>query len=452
MNKVMHINKKVLIYVVGFTLLFLLINLNQVFASDYDSVHYINKCMKITEPGKYIINESLSVDPKEKICLEINASNVEIDGRMNKIFGFFELGSKAILISGNNTNILSDIKIKNLIIDGGYAGIKLKYTKNIQIEAVFFKNPLEGLIIEDSSKVFLRNSRINAKQRALIGTDSISLEIQNNIFSSEYSHCIDLKESYYPLIRENKFLYCKGSAIRLEKIAWLNVYENSIKNSGKGIEVINSSSPVIELNYVENSTQHSISILHSSNAKINNNNLNISQVGVFAQYSQQIFANSNTINEVDVGFLIDHCLNVTIKNSKVNNMSKNLFLVKQSRDLLLDYGNIKGSKSLIEDSNVSVSLKQELIENNIIYKDNATVTFLVINESKVIKTENIDTLLVDKENISIQPKKTEKESLLEKISVKHAVILMIVILILVLIYSEIKLLNEKQYRRKRKRK
>ena len=422
--------------------------------SQYDSrTQHLTNCTKIDKPGVYILSNSLTVDPREKICLEVNSSNVLIDGKMNRIYGFFEKGEKAILIGGNSTNILKNITLANVIIEGGYSGIKIKKAQDVSIISVYIKKPLEGVFIEDSSNILIENSRIDAEQRDVVSSNSVKLELKNNCFDSAYSHCVDITDNYYFLAENNSFLKCEGAGVQLDKTLWPKIIRNNIQNSMIGIEAINCSQPTVSNNFIKNSTQQALSIKFAKKGVLSQNKISQSQVGVFCQGCNITkFEDLSLFNSV-VGFVIRNSSNISIVSPLIENISQNFLLIKGSNKILVDYSNIKKSESLIEDSQVQILIEKEMLKNNTIYNEKSSIIYEIQNGSQVITTENIKPLIENKGNITIKTPIKEEKSILEKISIKHIIISIIIALILVLIYSEIKLLtspNKKRRRRKRK--
>ncbi|MDK2849596.1 MAG: hypothetical protein PWP03_603 [Candidatus Woesearchaeota archaeon] len=437
---------------------FLILLLNSLISIDFviatpSKVTYLSECTKITKPGIYILNQSMTVDPKEKICLEINTSNVLIDGRMNTIYGFFEKGEKAILVNGNSTNNLRNITIKNVIIKDGYMGIKIKNSQDVSISSCYIKGVLEGISVLSSSRIYIIKSKIEAQQRAVISENVVSLKLEKNYISTNFSHCIDSNIGYYLNIEGNTFAHCSGSAIRLEKNYVPTIKENLIKNSLLGIEILKNNQAEFLNNILENTTQ-GISITSLNKGLFYQNLINKSQVGVFCNNGIDLFFDKNSIFTSDIAYLIKNSSNINITVGSIENIKKYLFLIQTSGSVFADFQEVNKSKSLIEDSKINVSIKKELLKGNAIYKDNATVEYIILNGSNKIVTENIKPLISTQKTLNISIPVYKKESLLSKSSLKHIIVLGIIIVILALIYAEVKLLTttkNKSYRRKRKR-
>ncbi|MFH2028619.1 MAG: right-handed parallel beta-helix repeat-containing protein, partial [Nanoarchaeota archaeon] len=140
----------------------------------------IVKCMDIDNEGDYYLTGDVNIT--NSTCFNINANNVILDCRENKIIGNKSDDFHGIMIT-RESNQITNITIKNCIIENwDYAGIYMNNANKNMIENVESRNNRFGVYLDYVDNSLIRNSKwYNNSGDGILINDGFNLTLLNNI-------------------------------------------------------------------------------------------------------------------------------------------------------------------------------------------------------------------------------------------------------------------------------
>ncbi len=331
--------------------------------------HYINSCTKIFESGKYVLTQDINFSTDS--CIEIYASNVEIDCRGHKITS---LDGGVPYILNKRRAIWNWIPIENLTVKNCNFGIievdnrSSIYPYYINIAKIALFSP-KNIGLYNLTNVYLSFLCTDASQGNIIVSDSIigggtSTCLNTTIKDSKiYSH-----PSYYPRPSfsferfsyssklENNVIIGKISFFlypnipnhfrnnkRIEPIKILNNrffgYENSFKSKLLEVEKVNNGD-VIGNSFI----QGKVEIVDSSNINVLDNNFTDSSI-IFTFSKDSKFDNNKLSFSKPKESYIFFSENMSLAN---NNFNQGILVISNSEN------------SIIENNTIDVTLPQNI--------------------------------------------------------------------------------------------
>lgn len=239
----------------------------------------IDSCTTITEPGTYVLTQDVT-NSSETVCIDVQASDVVIDGDGHTIDGIDGSETTAVSIESQ-----SNVTVKNLVLSEWRIGTKLDSTTNSTVSNVVVTDTLRGVYLSESDANTLRNVSV---------TDSGS---GITLFRSQQNHLTDIVSS------DN----ANGISIayRTADNRLRNVSTND--NSYTGIQLSNIATNNSLSNVTANNNTNGIGLAdsddnHLTNIAVRNND----RVGVQFVGSDNNTLTRSVIAGNDVGITIDN--------------------------------------------------------------------------------------------------------------------------------------------------
>lgn len=239
-----------------------------------------------------------------------------------------------LIINGDRNDYVIKIQQNDVTIDGfdirysknksDYAGIFITGADNCHILNNDLNNNYNGIIIEESTYIYINDNRIhdNQKNGIRISGDSKNIFIENNnkiYLCGENGILIETdneeENSKIEIINKNYIFSCIGDGIDIEGCSGIHIDidQNRIYNCGPSVNFGNG-----------------IRIVDSSNVAITNNNINntMSGIAVFGPfYRSNVIINKNNLSECKYngiylnGFSFVECLYNNIYRNGLNDSS-----------------------------------------------------------------------------------------------------------------------------------
>ncbi len=160
----------------------------------------ITSCATIIQPGHYFISSDINVT-SNATCIEINASNVILDGNNHTIKGSGGENSVGIFI--NNAMNVSILSINFISL---YEGIKIENSTNILISSSFFSNiTLAGIFARNISNANITDASIEHAGHGAYFMSAGGLLVERSKFTNCGYSGVSFVSSNESVIEENYF-------------------------------------------------------------------------------------------------------------------------------------------------------------------------------------------------------------------------------------------------------
>jgi len=271
----------------------------------------VSSCMVIDTPGTYHLDSDITGAPNTVLgnaCIVINSSNVNFDCAGHKITNNGTVPSDGVAIAGGPISDVSDVLVKNCIVDNYTNGFTIYEVSN----SVFLNN-----------SVFSNNASVNSPfgpylKMGFFSSTSNSNRYENN---SVYNGAkgFDIQYSNDNVFSNNNVV---NSSLGLENSIGNNFIENNIIDIGGVIFLRRSNSNNFEKNDITNSTIH---LLISENNTFDGNVIHDGNIGFSTGVDSHfnVFRNNRVFNQVSNGIFLDSDNNQLISNEIFNITDKN---------------------------------------------------------------------------------------------------------------------------------
>jgi len=312
-----------------------------IFCDNWCLPHCIDHCMDITRTGKYKLCNDIEFSGTELgwsgACINIQANNVEIDGKGYKIINTDPMASgNGIKINGYNSSNIHNVTIQNFAF-GIY--LNSSYNNTIMHNAIK-ENAYYDIFIHTSSDIDCDNriiDNIGSGDRPILYYNSAVRLSGNNI---------------------SELILCNADNSDIDNLSIIS--SDVFKNNGI-IMIRTDNSNIINSNSLNT---EGLFLYNSSNNTIINNNMRGDYEGILLYLG----SNSNQINNNtlfynrDTGIYIDSCSNNSIINNSVTSAAYSGIYLSFTTDNKIKYNNITNSLYGLQ----LYSSYNNLLNNNII--------------------------------------------------------------------------------------
>ncbi|MHC1635326.1 MAG: right-handed parallel beta-helix repeat-containing protein, partial [Candidatus Methanospirareceae archaeon] len=257
----------------------------------------ITSCITITSPGYYILVDDI-VNCSEFHCIQIQSSDVILDGRGHVVSGRDRIGSSGIYVYGPYTNVT----IKNLTVTGWDVGIYFRNVENSSILNNTASLNRHGIAIYSSFNITIMNNTVN--QNTLDGI-AIHSSTNNTVI-------------YNDVRLNNDGIFIDSSENNL-------IFDNNIISCRTGVNIFHSNNNTIACNGVDLSGDYGIYINYANRNLVIGNNLRLSKwYGACINYGNNNTITLNTISSNDRdGLYLTYSHENTISNNVIAKNSRN---------------------------------------------------------------------------------------------------------------------------------
>ncbi len=326
----------------------------------------ITGCTDIYKPGIYVLTKNI-INSSATVCININSSNVVLDGNGFTIDGVGGVGSEGVQVY--NLTGLTNVTIRNLNVTDWYSGIYYRKAGIGTIRGNNASNNYYGIDLWDSSNNILSGNnatnnqigiRLGGNNNTLSGNNAtnnqigISLDGNNNTLSGNNA---TNNQNGISLGGNNNMLSGNNASNNQNGISLggnnnMLSGNNANSNSQNGISLSGSNNNIMSGNNANSNNYNGIYLFSSSNNTLNGNN-----------------ANSNNYNGIYLYYINNN--NTLSGNNANSNNRHGIFLELSSNNNILSGNNIN--------SNNVYGINLDSSSNNTLSGNNALNNFYGIN-------------------------------------------------------------------------
>ena len=197
----------------------------------------IDSCRVIDSPGKYLVTTDI-FSSGEGPCIQITSSNVDLNGARYRITGDQSMSGASqvgVLVGqvGPNTETLTDVTVKNVIVSGWTDGIRLTNTERSEIQNNILNGNYVGISLYggDTTDVRVRGNTLTGNSRAI----EVQHANRNVLFNNHISNNLDgirLSNASENQVQQNEILENHQYGILLRRASSRNtITRNQIGNN-----------------------------------------------------------------------------------------------------------------------------------------------------------------------------------------------------------------------------
>ncbi len=267
----------------------------------------IGECIKITEPGTYLLQKDLEGTKNgEEYCIGIFSDNVSIRGNGYELKGPGRVGGEWITAYGVYASNTENVEIQGLVIDNYWKGIRLTRSNNGHIRNNEVSNGYQGIeLISSCENNLVEENEVKSNSRGitLLSSSHYNTVSKNEVLNSVSTGIWIGGVSMHNLLSENKVKNTTHWGVRITSAVGNMVEENQIINSGaSGVTLVdtvddswgrnwNRGSHLVDQNIIDNSGGSGIKITVSGNMITNNIITNSGEEGIEIDYYDPYYTN-----------------------------------------------------------------------------------------------------------------------------------------------------------------
>lgn len=261
------------------------------------TVTTIDSCTTIEEPGHYRLGADIE-NSDASTCIEIETSDVVLDGDGRTVDGVNNDSSIGVSIDGNNS--LSNVTVQNLTVTDWESGVRYHDVIDGAVTAVNATNTSEGIALHSVEETTVENNVVLGNDVGIFVDDSSTNNsvARNNAVNN--TDGIALWASDDNAITNNTVRNSEDNAISLAVRSANNTLAgNTVVTNDYGIVIDRSNENEVTDNTVRNSTRDGIVLLGANNSTVAENTAANGRDGIalYAADRNQIVENEATDNE-----------------------------------------------------------------------------------------------------------------------------------------------------------
>ncbi|MCZ7381912.1 MAG: right-handed parallel beta-helix repeat-containing protein, partial [Candidatus Methanoperedens sp.] len=367
----------------------------------------MDACGNISEPGKYVLNMSITDSSAADACIRITSNDVVFDGAGYTIDGVDTPFNDGIAVHFNDSVALTNVTVKNVtltdwdygviyknVLNGKIAnvtassnskGIVLVFSSNNNVTGnTAYNNTMDGIFLNlSSNNNVIRNNSVSNNSNGIEVSNSVNNTLSNNNVSLNDGVGIDLVNSSNNTISTNivssngqvefRETGNGGNGIGLNQNSSNNLITGNIANSNgnKGVGIGESNQNTVQDNTANSNGMEGIYLGHSNSTLIRNNTVKSNNgTGIILQYSNNNnITGNNASNSLDYPGG-DHSSGINLDNSNGNNLSNNIAASNNDTGISLDFSVNNTLINNIATSNIILGIAFRDSNSNIIRNNN----------------------------------------------------------------------------------